>query len=204
MKIFGFIIAGLAALLVFGSLMAYQGLVSTDENVSAKAGVVRTTEQRRYDLIPNIVATVTAEANFERSTIVQVTEARARVGQMLQVDAAEFAQNPELQQQFLEAQQAMTGALSRLLVTVEAYPNLKSNEGFRNLQVQLEGTENRIQVARRDVQEATNEYNRTRRSLFGLLINAVTGGMFPARDYFEATEGSDVAPRVDFDGLNKQ
>lgn len=191
------VIGGFVAILGLGTMGTYNDLVGKDEAVGVTMGTVRTQEQRRYDLIPNLVRTVEARAGFERGTLTELTAARSRVGQMLQIDAAELARDPDLQRQFLEAQQQMSGALSRLLVTVEAYPDLRANEGFQTLQTQLEGTENRIQVARGDVQTAVGAYNRTQRSFPFGMIASMFGG-FERRDYFEATAGSENAPTVEF------
>src|SRR5580692_1418354 len=135
---------------------SYNGMVSKDENVKAKWGAVQSQYQRRSDLIPNLVATVKGAANFEKSTLVDVTNARARATS-IQVDPTKLT--PETIQKYQAAQGQLTSALSRLLVASENYPTLKANSNFRDLQAQLEGTENRIAVARRDFNNAVGTYN---------------------------------------------
>lgn len=194
------VVWGFIALVVFfllGTMFSYNGLVSAEEQISTNYGVVRVQEQRRYDLIPNLVTIVEGAASYERGVLMEVTEARSRIGQLLGTSPQAMLENPELAQQFLEAQQAMGGALSRLLVTVEAYPELRATDNFRDLQVQLEGTENRISVARRDVQLAVQRYNRNRRSLpFGRLAASLGG--FEEQSYFEGTPEASEAPTIEF------
>lgn len=196
MKIWWFVVGAFvaAALMLNGT---YNDLVRHDENVGAKMGAVQAQEQRRFDLIPNLVHTVEASANYERGVLTEVTQARAHMGDLLKANPSEIAHNPELQKQFFEAQQQMSGALSRFMVTVEAYPALKATEGFLTLQAQLEGTENRIATARRDVQEATSLYNSTRRSFpFGTLASVLGG--FKEISYFQSVKGSENPPVVQF------
>lgn len=196
MKIWSYVAIALVILvLLMGG--TYNSLVNQDENISAKMAVVQTQEQRRYDLIPNLIRTVEASANYERGVLTEVTQARARMGELLKIDPSELSHSVQLQKQFLEAQQQMSGALSRLMVTVEAYPDIKATESFLTLQAQLEGTENRIATARRDVQEATKTYNRTRRSLpLGPIVSSLGG--FKERFYFQASEGAQAPPKVEF------
>src|SRR6202012_957227 len=138
------------------SSCSYNSMVQMDENVKAKWGNVETQYQRRADLIPNLVNTVKGEANFEKSTLTAVTDARARATS-IQVDPTKLT--PETIQKYQAAQGQLSTALGRLLVASENYPNLKSNDAFNNLQAQLEGTENRISVARRDFNTSVQAYN---------------------------------------------
>ncbi|QXV66421.1 LemA family protein [Mucilaginibacter achroorhodeus] len=172
---------------------SYNGMVKSDEEVKGKWGQVETQYQRRSDLIPNLVSTVKGEANFEKSTITAVTEARAKATS-IQVDPTKLT--PEAIQQYQQAQGQLSTALGRLLVASENYPNLKANEAFRNLQVQLEGTENRISVARRDFNDAVQAYNSKVRAFPTNIMAGIFG--FPAKGYFQAEAGSDKAPKVQF------
>jgi len=175
-------------------------LVQLDEQVNQQWAQVESQYQRRYDLIPNLVATVQGAANFEKSTIVEVTQARARVGQVAAPSgppgaAAALPNNPAQMEQFANAQAQLTGALSRLLVVVERYPELKSNQNFLELQSQLEGTENRIAVERQRYNEAAQVFN-TKVKQFPASI--VAGSRFPPKAYFKGVAGSSEAPKVDF------
>ncbi|MBK0379812.1 LemA family protein [Mucilaginibacter segetis] len=188
----------LTAILIIASAMSlsscsYNGMVKADENVKGKWGQVETQYQRRSDLIPNLVATVKGEANFEKSTLTEVTEARAKATS-IQVDPTKLT--PESIQKYQAAQGQLSTALGRLLVASENYPNLKANEAFRGLQVQLEGTENRISVARRDFNEAVQAYNSKIRSFPANLTAKMFG--FKEKGYFAAEAGADKAPKVEF------
>jgi LemA protein len=187
------IVLGLVVILIFWGCSGYNGLVSQDENVKKVWNDVQTQYQRRADLIPNLVNTVKGEANFERGTLTDVINARARATSM-QVNADNLTN--ENVEKFQQAQGQLSGALSRLLVTVEQYPTLRANDAFRNLQAELAGTENRISVARRDFNGAVQEYNvRVRR----FPTNIVAGMMgFHPRTGFAADQGSQNAPHVDF------
>src|SRR5437764_1380365 len=187
------IILGLLVLLLFWGCGSYNSLVSQDESVKKSWNYVQSQYQRRTDLIPNLVNTVKGEANFERGTLTDVINARARATSM-QVSPDNLT--PENIQKFQQAQGQLSGALSRLLVTVEQYPNLRANDAFRNLQTQLEGTENRIAVARNDFNEAVRQYNVTVRS-FPMNIFAGMFG-FQKKEGFTADQGSQNAPKVDF------
>ena len=189
-----FVILGIIVILLFWGCSGYNGLVGQDENVKKVWNDVQTQYQRRADLIQNLVNTVKGEANFERGTLEAVVNARARATSM-QISPENLT--PENIQQFQQAQAQLSGSLSRLLVTVEQYPNLRANDAFRNLQVELAGTENRIATARRDFNAAVQEYNvRVRR--FPTNIFASIMGFRP-RDGFTADPGSQNAPRVDFE-----
>lgn len=172
----------------------YNDLVTKDEAVEAAWGDVESQYQRRADLIPNLVATVRGAADFEQETLTQVTEARARATS-INLDASDL-NDPERVRAYQQAQSELTGALSRLLVTVEAYPELRATEAFRDLQAQLEGTENRIQVARSDYNDAVQTYNASVRRFPANIVAGITG--FDRRVPFEADEGAENAPKVDF------
>ncbi|MDF1556433.1 MAG: LemA family protein [Deferrisomatales bacterium] len=171
----------------------YNGFVRLDEGVSKAWSDVESTYQRRADLIPNLVETVKGYASHEQEVLTGVTEARSRVGQ-IQIDAANLS--PAMIQQFQQAQQGLSGALSRLLAVSESYPDLKANQNFLDLQTQLEGTENRINVARTRFNEAARAYNTQIRSFPGNLLANLFG--FQQKPYFEAQEGADAAPKVKF------
>lgn len=170
----------------------YNRLVALQESVEGAWSQVENVYQRRADLIPNLVATVKGAADFEQETLNQVIEARSKISQM------SFEQAPDAAQleAFQEAQGGLSSALSRLLVVVERYPELKATQAFRDLQAQLEGTENRIAVERRRFNEATIAYNTARRQ-FPTVITAKMFG-FEEKPYFQAVEGSDAPPTVEF------
>jgi LemA protein len=172
---------------------SYNGMVSKEENVKAKWGAVQSQYQRRSDLIPNLVATVKGVANFEKSTLVEVTDARARATS-IQVDPTKL--NPETIQKYQAAQGQLSTALGRLLVASENYPDLKANQNFTQLQASLEGTENRINVARLDFNDAVQDYNTTVRS-FPAVITAKLFG-FTEKGSFTAEAGANKAPKVSF------
>lgn len=185
----------LVAVVLVGGLIAvgaYNKLVGLQEGVESAWGNVETQYQRRADLVPNLVATVRGARDFEQETLTQVVEARARVGQV-SVGGLPDAQQLE---RFQQAQGELSSALSRLLVVVERYPELTATQAFRDLQVQLEGVENRIGVARTRYNEAAQGYNTARRRFPTVLLAGLMG--FEARPYFEAQEGADEAPRVEF------
>ena len=168
-----------------------------DEGVKAARSQVQNQYQRRADLIPNLVETVKGFAAQERETLTAVVEARAKVASM-QV-SPELINDPEQLAQFEQAQQQLSGALSRLMVVVERYPELKSNQNFLALQSQLEGTENRISVARRDYIASVERYNTEIRTFPGRIWHAVLYNDMPVRDVYEATtENADTAPTVTF------
>jgi LemA protein len=168
-----------------------------DEQVKAAWGQVENQYQRRADLVPNLVATVKGYAAQERETLIAVTEARAKVGSM-QVDS-KLIDDPQRLKQFEQAQGQLSGALQRLMVVVEKYPDLKSNQNFLALQSQLEGTENRIAVARRDYVLAVERYNTEIRTFPGSLWHRFMYSDLPVRETFKATsENADKAPAVNF------
>lgn len=177
----------------------YNTLVSLEEKVSSAWSQVENQYQRRADLIPNLVKTVEGAADFEKSVLTEVTEMRSRVGQTK--ITAEDLNDPEKFEKYQKAQDGLSSALSRLLMVVENYPQLKSNENFLQLQSQLEGTENRIAVERKKFNEAVQEFNTTARSFPTLIMAKIFG--FKEKQYFKGKEGSDQAPDVKFD-FNKK
>lgn len=192
LSILGFILL-LGGCVGCGSINFQKNTVGLQENVNEKWGKVQSAYQRRSDLIPNLVSTVKGEANFEQTTLTNVVEARAKATQM-QVNANDLT--PEKLQQFQQAQGQISQALGKLLSITENYPNLKANEAFRGLQAQLEGTENRINVARNDFNETVKDYN----SKIKAFPNNVYSGWFgfKERSYFQAEAGSEKAPQVKF------
>jgi LemA protein len=191
------IIAGLLGLLVLGVILwgtrVYNNMVTLQEGVTSQWGNVETSYQRRADLIPNFVNTVKGAANFEQETLTQVIEARAKATQVT-IDPTKMT--AENMQQFQAAQGEISSALSRLMVVVEKYPELRATQNFRDLQVELEGTENRISVERRKFNEVAQTYNTFIRRFPQNFIAGMFG--FTARPYFEAAEGAAQAPKVEF------
>lgn len=171
----------------------YNKMVNLDENVKNKWNNVQSDYQRRSDLIPNLVSTVKGAANFEQTTLTQVIEARAKATSV-NVNADNLT--PEKIQQFQQAQGQLGGALSRLLVVAEQYPQLQATQNFKDLQVQLEGTENRIKVSRNDFNSAVQDYNSTVRRF----PNNIFAGMFgfSVKQGFTADAGTEKAPKVAF------
>ncbi len=188
--------------LLFALLLPLTGcginnIPTLDEQVKGAWGQVENQYQRRADLVPNLVETVKGYAAQERDTLIAVTEARAKVGSM-QIDQS-VIDNPEKFKQFEQAQGQLSGALQRLMVVVEKYPDLKSNQNFLALQSQLEGTENRIAVARRDYIAAVQQFNTEIRTLPGSLWHKVMYSDLPVRESFKATtENAQQAPQVKF------
>ena len=169
-----------------------------DEQVKAAWSQVQNQYQRRADLVPNLVNTVQGFADQEREVLVEVTEARSKVGS-IQMDES-ILDDPQKFQQFEQAQSQLGSALQRLMVVVERYPDLKSNQNFLTLQAQLEGTENRISVARRDYIQAVQQYNTEIRTFPGRIWHSVLYSELEQRENFEATtENADQAPSVNFE-----
>lgn len=193
------VVLGIVVVLLFMGCGSYNNLVSQDETVKNSWNRVQSDYQRRADLIPNLVNTVKGEANFERGTLTDVINARARATQM-QVSPDNLT--PENIEKFQQAQAQLSGSLSRLLVTVEQYPQLRANDAFRNLQAQLEGTENRIKQSRNDFNDAVQVYN-TKVRRFPTNIFAGIMGFHP-RQGFTADPGSERAPSVNFDEQPRQ
>jgi LemA protein len=195
---------GCGVLLVLGFIVlvivviaggSYNRLVRLSQAVDSSWAQVQADYQRRADLIPNLVATVSGAANFEKSTLTEITAARASVGKV-NIDAKAAPTDPAKLAEFDQAQSQLSSALSRLLVVVERYPDLKATGNFVTLQAQLEGTENRVTVSRRDFNEAVQAYNTAIKS-FPALIYAGAAG-FHDKPYFAATTGSDTSPKVQF------
>jgi LemA protein len=172
------------------------GLVTLDEQVKTSWSQVENVYQRRMDLIPNLVATVKGVANFEQETLQKVIQARAQASQISPAALQGALNDPQSFEKFQAAQGALSSALSRLLVTVERYPELKANQNFLELQAQLEGTENRIAVERRRFNEVAQTYNTAIRRFPASLVASLSG--FPPRPYFQADPGAARAPTVDF------
>jgi LemA protein len=170
---------------------------TAEEAAKAKWADVQNQYQRRSDLVPNLVATVKGYAKQEQDTLVKVTEARAKATS-IQVSAADLT-DPDKVAQYQAAQGQLSQGLGRLLASVEAYPDLKSNENFLALQSQLEGTENRIAVARRDYNEAVQQYNTTIRTFPAIIAAKVVYGAKPMVPFAATTPGADTAPTVSFD-----
>jgi len=186
----------LALIFLLGAVGSYNGLATSAQGVDQQWAQVQNVYQRRADLVPNLVATVSGAAHFEQSTLVAVTEARASVGKVT-VNPGTAPNDAATLQQFEQAQGNLSNALSRLLVVVEKYPDLKSNENFLNLQAQLEGSENRIAVEREKFNHAVQDYN-SRVVRFPTLIMARLGG-FATKPYFSAAPSAATPPPVQFD-----
>ena len=180
-------------LIVSWGVGIYNKIVPMSEKVSTEWSNVETQYQRRADLIPNFVNTVKGAAAFEQATLTQVIEARAKATQVT-VDPSNIT--AEQLQEFQAAQSEVSSALARLMVVVEQYPELKATQNFRDLQVELEGTENRISIARSNFNDAAREYNTFIKKFPNNFIASI--GKFSERPYFKAQEGTDVAPQVQF------
>ena len=187
-----------AAVTIFGftGCGSYNRLVTLENNVNKKWADVQSVYQRRADLIPNLVSTVQGAANFEKSTLTEVTNARASVGQV-KLDPNKAPTDAAQLEQFQQAQGQLSNALSRLLVVSENYPQLRATEAFQALQAQLEGTENRISVERNNFNAAVQEYNTELQKFPTNMLNKMFG--FQARPFFAAQPGSEKAPAVKFD-----
>jgi LemA protein len=193
-------LAALALVAVFGvgCVGSYNKLVGESQAVDAQWAQVENAYQRRADLVPNLVETVKGAAKFESSTLTAVTEARARVGQVSAAATEKIANDPQALQRFQQAQDQLGSALSRLLVVSEQYPELKATANFRDLQAQLEGTENRIAVERMRFNQAAQQYNTTRQSFPAVVVAKVFSSRFPEKAYFRAQSGAATAPTVKF------
>lgn len=190
------IILGLIALLGFWLVSARNNFVVQEENVKAKWSQVENVYQRRADLIPNLVNTVKGYASHERETLEGVIEARAKATQISGDALKNVINDPQAFQKFQESQSALSSALSKLMVVVERYPDLKANQNFLELQSQLEGTENRIAVERKRYNEAAQEFNVSVRKFPGVMIASLFG--FKEKSYFQADAGANKAPEVKF------
>lgn len=189
------VLALLGAILALTAIGTYNGLVNRSQAVDAQWAQVENVYQRRADLVPNLVATVSGAADFEKSTLTAVTDARASVGRV-QLPANTAPESPRTLQQFDQAQTQLGSALSRLLVVAERYPQLRATDAFRDLQAQLEGSENRIAVERGKFNTAAQDYNSAIRRFPAVFFAGAFG--FQPKAYFTARPGSDEAPRVDF------
>ena len=188
-------------LVVFGATslpgcQKYDELVERDATVEQKWADVQAQYQRRADLVPNLVATVKASAAHEEETLKQVSEARAKATSVNLT--TEDLSDPAKMQAFQKAQDDLKGSLGRLLMIQEKYPDLKANQGFRDLSVQLEGTENRVLRSREQYNEAVKLYNAELGKIGGSAVNKATGKPFKKREYFQGSAGSEVAPKVAF------
>ncbi len=193
---------GLVVILLFVGLVVglffwgtYNKLVTIEQNVNKKWADVQSVYQRRADLIPNLVNTVAGAANFEKSTLTEVTNARASVGRM-QINANEAPKTAEQLEEFQRAQGQLGNALSRLLVVSENYPDLKATRNFQELQAQLEGTENRISVERNNFNGAVQTYNTALKRFPTNMIGGMFG--FQQRPFFQSQQGAETAPSVNF------
>lgn len=192
-------LGAIAAALLIGALIAggiYNSLVRKSQAVDQSWAQVQNVYQRRADLVPNLVRTVEGAANFEKSTLTQITEARASVGQ-IKVDPNRAPTDPNQLEAYQKAQDQLGSALSRLLVVVERYPDLRATTNFRDLQAQLEGTENRIAVERHRFNEAVQTYNTAAKTFPNVILAGMFG--FQPKPYFSATAGAATPPKVEFD-----
>ncbi|MEN8152411.1 MAG: LemA family protein [Acidobacteriota bacterium] len=192
-----FLIIGLvlAVIIFMWGVKLNNNMVAKEENVKEKWSQVENAYQRRFDLIPNLVETVKGYAKHEQDTFIAVTEARAKVGGQINM-SKDVINNPQAFQQFQQAQSSLAGALQRLMVVVEKYPDLKANENFLNLQNQLEGTENRIAVERRRFNEAAKDFNTYIKVFPNSFIASFRN--FKEKVYFLSDEGAKTAPKVQF------
>lgn len=189
-------IALIAAVILFTKgIGIYNHIVSLEEGVRTQWAQVENTYQRRYDLVPNLVATVQGEADFEKSTLTAVVEARSRMGGTVKIDPATL-NDPQTMQRFEQAQASLGGALQRLLMVTENYPQLKANQGFQDLRIQLEGSENRIAVERKRYNESVQAYNTFIRQFPNNLLAGFAGAS--PKVPFSAQAGADTAPKVHF------
>ena len=192
------IIAAVIVLLGLGGVSSYNGLVSLDQAVRAQWGQVENVYQRRSDLIPNLVETVKGAAAFEKETFTKVAEARAKVVQISGEGLDKMLSDPEAFKRFQQAQGELSSALSRLMAVSERYPDPKATAAFRDLQAQLEGTENRIAVERMRFNETAQAFNTKRAHFPTVLFASLFGSRFKEKDYFQAQPGAEVAPKVKF------
>ena len=183
------------AIFGFWGVSSYNKLVSLDQAVQAQWSQVENVYQRRADLVPNLVETVKGAAKFEKDTFTAVTEARAKVGQ---VQGNTSPNDPASVKKFRDAQDQLSSALSKLMVVVERYPDLKATQAFRDLQVQLEGAENRIAVERMRFVQAAQAFNSARNTFPRNIIASAFGSRFAEKAYFKAQAGAETAPKVQF------
>jgi len=195
-KWIGIAVVGLLVVAGISCAGTYNSLVTLDQQVQSQWGQVENVYQRRLDLVPNLVETVKGAAAFEKDTFTQVAEARAKAGQST-IDASKIS-DPAAFQRFQQSQDGLSSALTRLLVVAERYPELKANQNFRDLQAQLEGTENRIAVERKRYNEAAQAFNTKRDSFPTVLVASVFGSRFAEKSYFKAQAGAETPPKVKF------
>jgi len=188
------IILGIVVILGFYLVGAYNNLVVLNEGVVNKWAQVENQYQRRLDLISNLVKTVQGSANFEKSTLTEITQARANASGIKMTP--ELLNDPQAMAKFQAVQGQLGSALSRLLVTVENYPNLKSNQNFLQLQAQLEGTENRLSVARKDYNDEVKKYNMTTKRFPTVMLARLFG--FGEKVYYKSEKGAEKRPEVEF------
>ena len=181
-----------------GCVGSYNKLVQLSQAVDGQWAQVQNAYQRRADLVPNLVETVKGAAKFEQSTMIAVTEARSKVGQVQAQPASNVVNDPAALQRFQQAQDQLSSALSRLLVVSEAYPDLKATANFRDLQAELAGTENRIAVERMRFNEAAQAFNTARDSFPTVVVAKMFGRRFAEKAYFQAQAGAATAPKVQF------
>ena len=195
----GIVGAIIIVVLIFGATIAgtYNSLVQLDQGVQSQWAQVENVYQRRADLIPNLVNTVKGAANFEKSTLTEVTEARAKVGQVTSGALENITRDPQAFARFQQAQDGLSSALSRLMVVAEKYPELKATQNFSDLQTELAGTENRISVERKRFNEAAQAFN-TKRDSFPTVLIAGFFPKFAEKPYFKATAGAEKPPDVNF------
>src|ERR1700688_3956568 len=186
--------------LILGGTIAgtYNSLVQLDQGVQSQWAQVENVYQRRADLIPNLVNTVKGAANFEQSTLTAVVEARSKVGQVTSGAIDNVARDPQAFARFQQAQDGLSSALSRMMVVMERYPELKATQGFQELQSQLEGTENRITVERMRFNETAQAFNTKRNTFPTVLIAGFFGAKFQEKPYFKAVAGAEKPPEVKF------
>jgi LemA protein len=183
------------AFIMFKGVGAYNKIIAAEETVKAQWAQVENTYQRRYDLVPNLVATVQGEADFEKSTLSAVVDARSKMGGVVKIDADKLGDEATMKR-FQESQATLGGALQRLMMVTENYPDLKSNQSFQDLRVQLEGAENRIAAERRRYNETVRDYNTYIRQFPANIIAGVAGAS--PKVPFESVSGASTAPTVKF------
>src|SRR5438046_3734940 len=188
----GILAAIVLFVVVLGGAVAgtYNSLVQLDQAVQSQGAQVQNVYQRRADLIPNLVNTVKGAANFEQQTLTAVTEARSKVGQVTSGAVENIARDPQAFARFQQAQDGLSSALSRLMVVTERYPELKATQNFRDLQAQLEGTENRITVERRRCNDASQALNTKRNTFPTVIMAGFFGRQFQTKPYFPAQTGA--------------
>jgi LemA protein len=196
-KWIGIIVVAVLIISGLSCIGSYNSLVSLDQQVQAQWAQVQNAYQRRLDLVPNLVETVKGAAAFEKDTFTAVTEARAKASQTM-VDPSKVVNDPAAFERFQQSQDALSSALSKLTVVIERYPDLKATQNFRDLQAQLEGTENRIAVERKRYNEAAQAFNTKRDSFPTVLVAGFFGTRFNEKSYFRAQEGAETAPKVKF------